>query len=305
MKGLDLVRERKRDYRENGIAFYRPWVFLITDGAPTDDWSDAAAKVKRRRGLEEPRLLRRRRRGREHGVLRQIAVREPLRLQGLKFRSLFQWLSNSMKSVSRSTPGDACRSRTRRRGPRGGRRSDGRAPGRWRTVAASVAGTPTSPRTSRARTPGRARRALPGGGRSCSRRSRTGRARRSAGRRARASRATRRPTWPRSGPAHSAGLDAFDAETARDWVEHVRARVGGVAAAEGRRAAGLRRPPCSSRSWRRGERGVLQVGDGAIVYRGRCALHAPALWPQSGEYANTTWFVTDAGGRRSASSSPA
>ena len=40
------------------------------------------------------------------GVLAQIAAREPLRLRGLRFRDLFQWLSNSQQSVSRSTPGD-------------------------------------------------------------------------------------------------------------------------------------------------------------------------------------------------------
>ena len=38
-------------------------------------------------------------------TLAQISVREPLRLSGLRFRDLFQWLSSSMKSVSRSTPG--------------------------------------------------------------------------------------------------------------------------------------------------------------------------------------------------------
>ena len=41
-------------------------------------------------------------------------------------------------------------------------------------------------------------------------------------------------------------------------------------------------------------RGVFfQVGDGAIVYRNGADTFAPALWPQTGEYANTTWFVTD------------
>ena len=37
----------------------------------------------------------------------------------------------------------------------------------------------------------------------------------------------------------------------------------------------------------------FQIGDGAIVYRGADGGYVPALWPQSGEYANCTFFVTD------------
>lgn len=107
---LDLLDARKREYRDNGVGYYRPWVFLLTDGGPTDvnspHWAEAIERVKAGEaakafsffavGVEDADMER----------LKQLSVREPLRLKGLQFRSLFQWLSNSQQSVSRSTPGD-------------------------------------------------------------------------------------------------------------------------------------------------------------------------------------------------------
>jgi uncharacterized protein YegL len=104
--GLETLRQRKELYRANGIAFYRPWVFLITDGGPTDQWKEAAAKVQEGEGAKSFAFFAVGVQGANLDALKQIATRAPLKLDGLKFRSLFQWLSNSMKSVSQSTPGD-------------------------------------------------------------------------------------------------------------------------------------------------------------------------------------------------------
>ena len=104
---LDLLEKRKETYKNNGVQYYRPWVFLITDGAPTDSWHNAAhqmrqAEMQRRLvffavGVE----------GADMNTLRQIAPpeRPPVLLNGLDFRSMFQWLSTSMKRVSSSQVG--------------------------------------------------------------------------------------------------------------------------------------------------------------------------------------------------------
>jgi uncharacterized protein YegL len=106
-EGLTLLDQRKQAYRTNGIAFYRPWIFLITDGGPTDAWTDAAAKVKSGEASKHFSFFAVGVAGARIDILRQLVTREPLMLKELKFRDLFVWLSNSLGSVSKSRVGDA------------------------------------------------------------------------------------------------------------------------------------------------------------------------------------------------------
>ena len=107
-KALDLLQERKRQYKNNGISYYRPWVFLITDGAPygEEDYllAQVAQRVKEEEANKRVAFFAVGVEGADMNILQQISVRSPIKLKGLNFREMFVWLSASMQRVSHSKP---------------------------------------------------------------------------------------------------------------------------------------------------------------------------------------------------------
>ncbi|MEM6849858.1 MAG: VWA domain-containing protein [Pseudomonadota bacterium] len=105
--GADILKARKAHYRSAGVDFYRPWIFLITDGAPTDNIAAAKARVAEGEAGKEFMFFAVGVDGADMEILTDLSVRAPLMLRGLAFRELFAWLSNSLSAVSRSRTDDA------------------------------------------------------------------------------------------------------------------------------------------------------------------------------------------------------
>ncbi len=108
---LRALEDRKQEYKAAGIQYYRPWVFLVTDGGPTDadthHWNEAKEQIKQGEagrkfsffcvGVENADWDR---------LTELNPARQPLKLNGLEFKKMFEWLSASQQSVSKSNPGD-------------------------------------------------------------------------------------------------------------------------------------------------------------------------------------------------------
>lgn len=98
--GIELINKRKQLYRENGVGYYKPWIILITDGGPTDNWSNAARMIHEGESENKFAFFAIGVDGANMDVLSKLSVRAPIKLKGLMFREFFLWLSSSMKMVS-------------------------------------------------------------------------------------------------------------------------------------------------------------------------------------------------------------
>ncbi len=106
---LNDIEERKKSYKDSGIPYYQPWLVIMSDGQPNDNWTAAAEKAKRLAEARKLIVI-------CVGIGEQVDLdalaklcpdsRPPKKLSELNFSEFFEWLSQSLGQVSRSSPGD-------------------------------------------------------------------------------------------------------------------------------------------------------------------------------------------------------
>jgi uncharacterized protein YegL len=106
---LTMIEDRKQIYRQSGITYTRPWLFIMTDGEPNDKgWeqkaslarsAEAAGKVVIRLiGVEGANTH-------ELGLFSQSG--EVFSVGEVDFHNLFVWISASLSQVSSTAAGEA------------------------------------------------------------------------------------------------------------------------------------------------------------------------------------------------------
>ena len=97
LKAIELIEQRKHQYKNKGIDYYRPWIFMITDGEPTDmepgdsKWNEVTRKVHDGENNKKFMFFAVAVEPANTELLRQIAPpnRPPIRLKEGKFKDLF------------------------------------------------------------------------------------------------------------------------------------------------------------------------------------------------------------------------
>lgn len=107
-KAIDMVKERNRLYDSMGTPCFKPWVFMITDGMPSDEsrLQEVAARIKTESDKGKLKFFALGTDGYDKDVLCTLTDK-CIELKDHDFTKIFNWMSESMKCISVSKPGEA------------------------------------------------------------------------------------------------------------------------------------------------------------------------------------------------------
>jgi uncharacterized protein YegL len=105
---IDLVKQRNRFYNEQGTPAFKPWIFMITDGEPTDSIEEAIRRINEEENKGTSGKLKFFALGvggYNKSILFQITQRV-MELRDFDFSGIFNWMSESMVAISVSRVGE-------------------------------------------------------------------------------------------------------------------------------------------------------------------------------------------------------
>jgi len=107
-EALEMVNERSRFYRRSGTEPYKPWIILISDGAPDadDDITIVAQEIREMEAAGKVSFRSLGVQGYDAKTLHTLCDGKVMKLEGTDFTSFFDWVNKSMRSVSQSSPGE-------------------------------------------------------------------------------------------------------------------------------------------------------------------------------------------------------
>jgi uncharacterized protein YegL len=105
----EAVTEIAQQMRSRGIPFTRPWIFVISDGEPTDSGWERAAAASRRACEEKKAVVWPLAVPGANGSTLHAFARTDMKVYEIandgRFEAIFEWLSTSLGAVMQSQPG--------------------------------------------------------------------------------------------------------------------------------------------------------------------------------------------------------
>ena len=105
---LDKIEEFKREARANDARYTRPWLFVMSDGEPTDSadiWSEAVRRAKEAETGKKAVIFSIAVGNANVSKLQEISEKSVAKMSGVKFKEFFVWLSGSLSKASRTSEG--------------------------------------------------------------------------------------------------------------------------------------------------------------------------------------------------------
>jgi uncharacterized protein YegL len=103
--GLKMIEEEKLHLRSQGLNYHRPWLFVMSDGAPSDIgiWEVACDEARKAASAKKVSVFPIAVDGGNTSELQKLTNRSVVKMNSVKFSEFFVWLSRSISGASGDT----------------------------------------------------------------------------------------------------------------------------------------------------------------------------------------------------------